>query len=187
MLLKDREQFRKVIVYHLQSRGEVWAFHPKYANILVSTLGKVKNFITGTEFAIRKTRQGYRECCLPMFQTLGYKKTISKLVHRLVAETFFDYLPYENYEVNHMNGDKSDNSIYNINWLTRQENLQHSRDNKLYKPRYGSDNGMFKYTNEDIKVLDNLRKEGYTLKELGYLMDMKEGSMFNLLKRRRCE
>jgi hypothetical protein len=187
MNLERRNNFRKVMINMLDKRGEIWAFHPNYVNILVSSLGKVKNYLTGREFSIRITRQGYRYCSIPLFQTIGVKKTQSKLIHRMVAETFFDYLPVELYEANHMNGDKSNNSIHNINWLTRKENLQHARDNGLFKKQIGPDNGMYKYTNEDIKALDELRKEGYTLKQLGFLIDLKEGSVWSLLNRRKYE
>lgn len=182
--LEYREKFRFVVLNHFSDKEEVWCFHPNYLNILISSLGKVKNAITGTEFSIRTTYQGYKTCSIPLFQTTGVKRTTSKLVHRLVAETFFSYVSSDLYEANHINGDKSNNSIHNINWLTRQENLQHARDTGLFKRQFGESNGRYKYSNEDVKTLDNMRQEGYTLKQLGYLMDLKQGSIFNLLKRR---
>lgn len=187
MDLIKRNSFREIIIAHLHPRGEVWAFHPNYANIVVSSYGKVKNYFTGTEYSIRITRQGYRYCSIPLFETIGTKRNQSKLIHRIVAETFFDYVPVHLYEANHITGDKSDNSIYNINWLTRKENLQHARDTGLFKSQFGEMNGMYKYSNSDIKTLDELRKQGYTLKQLGYLLDMKENSVSNLLKRRLSE
>ncbi len=120
-----------------------------------------------------------------MFRTTGTKKNKSCKVHRLVAETFFAYLDCEVYEVNHMNGDKANNSIYNLNWMTRSENLRHAVETNLLKPRFGKENGMFKHSDEDIKALDNLREEGHTYSELGFLMDLTPGSVWSLLNRRR--
>lgn len=45
-------------------------------------------------------------------------------VHRLVAETFLG--DSDGREVNHKNGDKTDNRIENIEWCTRSENVKHS-------------------------------------------------------------
>ena len=58
----------------------------------------------------------------------------SKKVHRLVAETFLsnpDNLP----EVNHIDEDKTNNSVTNLQWCTRKQNCQHSAHQK-YKPVY---------------------------------------------------
>ena len=49
-------------------------------------------------------------------------------VHRLVAETYLDNP--ENYKVvNHMDCDKKNNCLNNLEWTTHQENIQHAMDN----------------------------------------------------------
>lgn len=55
------------------------------------------------------------------------KQAIKKryMCHKLVAETFIlnpDNKPF----VNHINGDKSDNRVVNLEWVTQSENEQHS-------------------------------------------------------------
>jgi len=48
-------------------------------------------------------------------------------VHKLVAETFIPMrVTGERLEINHKNGDKSDNRVKNLEWVTRQENMAHS-------------------------------------------------------------
>lgn len=54
------------------------------------------------------------------------KKTVS--VHRLMAFTFFGDPTGNRDHVNHKNGVKTDNRIENLEWVTRNENIQHSYD-----------------------------------------------------------
>lgn len=46
-------------------------------------------------------------------------------VARIVAENFIDN-PECKREVNHINGDKSDNSVSNLEWVTKRENMDHA-------------------------------------------------------------
>lgn len=51
-------------------------------------------------------------------------KQIFKSVHRLVAETFIPN-PNGKGQVNHINGNKLDNGVNNLEWVTQSENLLH--------------------------------------------------------------
>jgi hypothetical protein len=59
-------------------------------------------------------------------------KSNSKHVHRLLAQAFIPN-PENKATVNHLNGDKLDNRLENLEWATYSENALHAYRNGLYK------------------------------------------------------
>lgn len=97
-----------------------------FPDYTVDIYGRVFNR-SGKELKQWLTRDGY---CMVRLCRNGYEKSCS--VHRLVADAFFDG-NHDGYEVNHIDGDKQNNFVGNLEWVTRSENLQHSYKANLRK------------------------------------------------------
>jgi hypothetical protein len=63
-------------------------------------------------------------------KTEGGRATL--YIHRLLAEAFIPKPPRCN-EVNHLDGDKRNNSLENLEWTTHSANLQHAHATGLFK------------------------------------------------------
>lgn len=74
---------------------------------------------------LKKHKRGYMLCHI---SDEGTKKWM--LVHRIVAELFIPN-PDNKPQVNHINGDKSDNCVSNLEWVTNNENRQHAVEHNL--------------------------------------------------------
>lgn len=98
-----------------------------YPWYLVCDYGFVLNSDTGGILkGTRKQKTGYTDICL---YDADHKPHYF-LLHRLVANAFCEHPEGKN-EVNHINGDKEDNRASNLEWVSREENLQHAYNTGL--------------------------------------------------------
>lgn len=65
-----------------------------------------------------------------MYQGVNQK---NYALHKLIANHFLSGKTKEKYTVNHINGDKLDNRLENLEWCTPKENMWHSWKNSLNK------------------------------------------------------
>ena len=102
---------------------EIWKFvNEKYE---ISNTGKLRNgaFILKGKVGLN----GYVEYSMSM----GNRKRKYEMAHRLVAKAFIDN-PENKTEVNHIDCNRLNNNVKNLEWCTHSENIRHSRGLNRY-------------------------------------------------------
>lgn len=134
--------------------NEIWkdvvGFEGKYQ---VSNLGYVRNS-RGKVLKPNEHNLGY----------LSVKLTLKNeaknfFIHRLVALAFLTPDTLENNEVDHLNGNKKDNRLLNLEWVSRAENMKRASLKGLlkYPDNSGAKNGMARLSERDVKKIKNLK------------------------------
>ena len=78
------------------------------------------------------------------------------LVHRMIAKVFIEN-PLNKPFVNHINGNKQDNSVINLEWVTSHENHIHAMNNGLKAK--GESHGVSKLDNAKVIEIKKLLKD----------------------------
>ena len=86
-------------------------------------------------------------------------KSKSYRVHRLLAETFIPKNNEFQIFVNHIDGNKLNNCLENLEWCTHLENMQHAFKNGLAN-NSNEKNGMSKLTSKDVAIIKTMLKNG---------------------------
>lgn len=99
-----------------------------FSNYVVTNEGRVFNKEKELKLAI--TNKGY--CKVTLTSKVNDDEKIRKtmFVHRIVAEAFIPN-PENKPQVNHIDGNKKNNKVDNLEWVTAKENVTHAWTNEL--------------------------------------------------------
>jgi len=146
---------------------EIWKDIAGYEGCYqVSNKGRMKSLLrvvkhlTGGKLTVSekiltlKDRNGYDHISL-------WKENIEKRfkVHRLVAQAFIPN-PENKPQVNHIDGDRKNNHVSNLEWVTGKENAQHAIKTGLTVSPRGVDVPISKLKDADVIEMRKLRHNG---------------------------
>ena len=124
----------------------------------VSNLGRVKRLPRLSKNSRNDSYKPYGEKILSLksnnprkYITVGLtvdSVSTSRQLHRLVLCNFKPCKNMDKLEVNHKNGDKHDCRLLNLEWNTRQQNVDHAIENKFRVTIYGEDTNSNKITKQ---------------------------------------
>lgn len=131
----------------------------------------------------------------PVVQLWRDNKKGTLYIHRLTAENFIPN-PENKEEVNHKDGNKANNSLENLEWVSRKENMNHAYENGLIKEStnankngkiQGEKNYQAKLTESDIFFIrKNSIKNGglHTYRELAKKFNVSNANISNIVNKK---
>jgi hypothetical protein len=112
-------------IYAVTEEGRVWSYpkgkgknvNGKWLTPIIGKSGSARRISERHQASVMLYKHGKRKC---------------KLIHRLVAEAYVPNLENKP-DVNHIDGNTLNNSAYNLEWVTKSENMQHAQNKGLLK------------------------------------------------------
>lgn len=148
----------------------------------ISNRGRVRREIAG-----RNTWKG--RTLVPIRNVSGYLRVAifpppkrCVFVHKLVAEAFIGHRPHGK-QINHVNGNKSDNRVENLEYITPSENMRHALVNGFHPPIHGVHQWRSVLSDAKVKRIRELRKAGKKLNELAEMFGVTFSNISNVCRR----
>jgi len=143
---------------------EVWGKIKDYPNYEVSTKGNIRNIKT-LNILKSSLRNGY-----PSVSLSKEGKSNTKNIHRIVASTF---IGESELIVNHKDGNKTNNSLENLEWVSYEDNTKHALENNLQKT-HPNRVGQYKLKDEKLilmreysSIIEASKETGISDKHIG--------------------
>lgn len=160
---------------------EQWEFikvKGKKTKYQISTYGQVRNIKTGKILKQHIQNNGYYGFTISVKGKLYSFKTAS-----IVAKTFIpNDDPEHKTQVNHKEGDmKSDNSIWNLEWVTPSENQRHTVVNNLYDTK----NKGHKFPKQKLKQVCEMLEDNRTITEIYNKTKVSKRTIRDILHKRK--
>lgn len=147
------------IIKNMEIFKDIVRFENKYQ---ISNTGKVRNKKTGLILKPKYNQKGYQYVNL----SVGRTKSIKWYIHRLVGFHFIPN-PENKPQINHIDGNPSNNVVENLEWVTNEENQCHAVLNNLHFQ--GETHKDSKFTNESVKLLPKLIEIGFSVVDINKL------------------
>jgi hypothetical protein len=133
---------KRVSLHSVTLEGEIWkSINGLDSLYLISNKGRIYSNVSNRLIKCKPNKHGYME--MPIGKKDQNRK--NRKIHRLVAEAFLPN-PFNKKEVNHIDKDRTNNSVENLEWSTAWENTQH----KYGKSIWNSDQGRIAVSSHSV-------------------------------------
>lgn len=170
--MKDIEGYEGV--YAVTEDGRVWS-HPRLC------IGGQKRQPIGGRFMkihqVAPNRTNHSYSYVDLYKGCKRKR---EYLHRLVAKAFIPN-PLNLPEVNHKNYDRTDNSIFNLEWMSKIDNMRHGLLKR--KTALGEDASRTKLKTSQILEIRRLATNGTSRYELATNFQMSYSGIKAIIKR----
>ena len=119
-----------------------------YEGYEVSNTGKIKSLKTNRLLTPQKNNCGY----LYILLTDQNKKVRINLIHRLVFDSFIGIT--DGLEINHLDEDKENNRLDNLELITHEDNLKKYRDNHPFFVKYMAQKSVLKRKDKMLEKIN---------------------------------
>lgn len=171
-----QEEWRAVIsyegLYEVSNLGRVKSLKRIREGIIKGTFHKVKE-------KIRKCGHQPNGYCFINLSKKGYKIKYF-YIHRLVAQHFID--SFNELEVNHIDGNKGNNSASNLEFITHKENIKHATELGLRK-NCGGKSGSSKLPITEIDNILSYVNKGLSFSAIGRIYSVDGRTIKNRLRK----
>lgn len=180
-LWKDITEFEGT--YQISNYGRVRSLDREIVQSNPQKTGLSKRLLKGQMLKTKTTKFGYEEIHLynRSTQTKHYVR-----IHQLVAKAFIPNTENKRY-VNHIDADKKNNHVNNLEWCTAQENITHAHANNLITFRLGEKHQNTHLTKTDINYIrqnHKYRDKEFSAEALGRKFDVCTQTILNIVNRK---
>ena len=127
-------------------------------------------------------KYGYYTVGIKVINDKGIYRTVHYTNHSLVAKAFIPN-PDNKPQVNHIDGDKLNNNVGNLEWATNKENMEHAFKNGLCVPLSSHQFKSGKLDFNKVKEIKELYATGnYTHKQIAEMYDVHRSNITNVLR-----
>jgi len=170
---------------------EIWRSIENYCGYFVSNFGRVKS---KTRFVKDKNgKNRIQKGRILKFQFINnyYSVTLCNevgehqivRVHHLVLECFCSKRPSPKHQCNHKDGNKLNNNIHNLEWMTALENTRHAHRVGLANSR-GIANAHSKLSEEDVLNIRDLYKKNVSMRELSKKFNVSVQNIHSVIRKK---
>jgi hypothetical protein len=146
----------------------------KHGKYMVSTWGRLLNTETNNIVPINLIPEGENRYIRVQLCDIN-NNYFTVAMHRLVGEVYIfgkPVGPNNIIVINHIDGIKWHNEVYNLEWTTQSENVRHADRNNLIARPYGEHNSASLLTDEIYNEICRLTQEGYLPHQVNSIMNI---------------